>query len=342
MNSRLAPFAGLARQRAFVVLAVLAVLALAVALVSQGRPGTDDSTSFPMTGGAEPGFARGAPAPGAIPAPPPDGFQRDLKAPEEGMRFESDAATGSDGSMGLGGGETTLLSADLLGRKIIRNGSLDLEVESVGDAFERIRQVAESAGGFVADSTFVGSAERQSAYLTLRVPAARFGDVVSQLRGLAVEVHSISTSAQDVTEEFTDLEATLRNLRAVETQYIELLGRANTIGEILQVQDRLNQVRLQLDRVQGRMQMLEALTDMATIQVTLRPEKPATVATIGGEGILDAARAAWAASLESIEAIAKVIVVAVVYSWWLIPIALVLLVVLRRLLPPRERVVTVE
>ena len=115
-------------------------------------------------------------------------------------------------------------------RQIIRSGTADLEVRSVVDAFEAVRRIAAAAGGTVADSTYTGAGKEQSARLTLRVPA-RFDDVVARLREVALEVRSITTGSRDVTEEYTDVEATLRSLRAVEAQYMQLLGRASSIAD---------------------------------------------------------------------------------------------------------------
>ena len=180
--------------------------------------------------------------------------------------------------------------------------------------------IASAAGGFVADSSFFGREEQQTAQMTLRIPAGRFDAVVNELRAVAAEVTSISTSSQDVTGELTDLQSALRNLRAVEGQYLMLLERAESIGEVLQVQDRLNQTRAQIDRTEGRIQLLERLADLATLSVSLRPvAAPAAVDTAGG-GPLGAAQEAWAASLDTLTAIATVALVVVVYSWWLLPV----------------------
>ncbi|MFA7249555.1 MAG: DUF4349 domain-containing protein [Dehalococcoidia bacterium] len=200
-------------------------------------------------------------------------------------------------------------------RTIIRNGTADLEVRSVADAFESIRQIAAAANGSVADSSFTGSGDRQSAQMTLRVPVERFGDVVARLREIAVEVRSITTTSNDVTDEYTDVEATLRNLRAVEAQYVQLLGRAGTIGDVLQVQDRLNQVRLQIDRTEARRQSLASRAAMSTITVSLRPAS----GIVSGSGPLARAGAAWQASLRTLEVIGTVLLVVIVYSWWLVP-----------------------
>ena len=264
-------------------------------------------------------------APSVSPAPaeePPSGRDAVDADAGEGMAFERDGTTAGSGD----GGTTSL---NLAGRTIIRSGSLDLHVEEVDTSYHRVQQIATSAGGFVADSTFTGSDDQQRATLTVRVPADRFQSVVDELRDLAIEVRSVSTSAQDVTEEVTDLQSTLRNLRAVEAQYIELLSRANEIRDVLQVQEHLNSVRGQIERVEGRTQMLEDLAELATLTVSLRPATEATVAPPAG-GIGQAISDAWAASLRSIEAVATVVLVAIVYSWWLLPAFVLLAVLVRR------------
>ncbi len=283
-------------------------------LVAPESPGggfADGSGAFPQVGLAENRAAEmGAPASGADAAPPQQ-------------------ASGS--------------AADFLGRSIIRNGQIDLEVESVVDTFERISGIATAAGGFVADSGFRGRDEDQSATMTLRVPADRFEQVLADLRALAIEVNNVSTSAQDVTGEVTDLESALRNLRAVEQQYLELLGRADEIGDVLIVQDRLNQVRYEIEQVQGRIQLLDRLAEMATLSVSLRPHVEEVVEVEPGTGPLAEAARAWEASLETLTAIGTVLLVTVVYSWWLLPVLVVAAFVLRRVYRSwnRERSMTI-
>ncbi|MPZ98236.1 MAG: DUF4349 domain-containing protein [Dehalococcoidia bacterium] len=318
------------------ILAGIALVLVALIVAQQlgvggQRGGSDDSVAGSAGGGTT---ALGASEEGAAVAPDGAFMGRDLDAGSLSQGPQSMPSGGSAEEAGApapgGGGDGAPSQVDFLGRTIIRSGSVDLQVESVSGAFEQVRQVAQGHGGFVADSTFYGQEERQQASMTIRVPAESFGEVVLALQEMAVEVNSISTSAQDVTEEFQDLQATLRNLRAVESQYLDLLGRAESIGDVLQVQDRLSQVRLQIERTQGRIQLLESQSDMASVSVSLRPVgEEATVAEAGG-GPLQAARDAWQASLDTLEGIATVAVVAVVYSWWLVPVAIVLLVIVRR------------
>lgn len=260
------------------------------------------------------------------------GFPGDTTVPEEGMKAPASVAPGAPSALlsGDAGGGAPLPTADA-DRSVIRTGSVDLEVRSVVDAFEQVRTIATGAGGFVSDSAFTGGGDSHLARLTLRVPADRFGDVVTQLRGLAVEVRSISSNSRDVTGETTDLEATLRNLRAVEAQYAQLLGRANSIGDILQVQERLNQVRLQIDRTEARRTFIRSQTEMSTLSVTLQPAG----AAVRGAGLRAAAAEAWRASLDTLEEIATAAVVVAVYSWWIVPLAVLAAVLIRRRLTRR-------
>lgn len=240
-------------------------------------------------------------------------------------------APGVDGKGELGAGYAgpDVASQNILGRTVIRSGSVELTVESVAEAFDRVRLIAEGAGGFVAASTFYGAGGGQSASLTLRVPAEQFGQVVANLREIAVRVDLAQTSSQDVTEEHTDLQATIRNLRAVEQQYLTLLGRTDNIGDILMVQDRLTSVRMQIDYAQGRLNLLDNLASLATLNVTLRAESAAMPET-PAEGFGERIREAWESSLDAIMTVVTGVAVAVVWSWWLIPLVIVAAIVARR------------
>lgn len=318
---------------------ITAILLLAGLLwgawVTAGSPGrgNDEDSSFlgGFGGGTSGSMGADIGVASSAPAPSMDG----------GFAMPGVEGKAESGGEAVGGsGELTIPS--VLGRTVIRTGQVQLQVESVADSFERVRQLAEANGGFVADSTIYGGGGKEgSASLTLRVPSERFGQVMADLQALGVEVDTLSTNAQDVTEEYSDLQATLRNLTAVEGQYLELLGRAESIGEVLQVQDRLNQVRLQIEQVQGRINLLDHLTTLSTISVYLTPvlddvvEEPA-------DGLLDSAREAWEASLETLESIARGVLVVLVFSWWLIPVLLVVGWFARRTLRKRARVDTPE
>jgi hypothetical protein len=221
-------------------------------------------------------------------------------------------------------------SPSLLDRKIIQTATLTVALDDVSRGFQDVTNIALGADGFVASSSFGNTGERQTASLTVRVPAAAYNETLRQLRGLG-EVRDVNTGANDVTEEYTDLESRLRNLRATEQRYMELLAQANTIDEILTVQDRVNVTRLEVEQVQGRINLLANQADLATITVHLAPPAVAMGESGGGSTTpVEAAERAFAASLEVLMGAAVVVVTVVAFSWWLLPLAVALAWFLRR------------
>ncbi|MEI6664867.1 MAG: DUF4349 domain-containing protein [Chloroflexota bacterium] len=241
------------------------------------------------------------------PAPPMDSLSKG----------EASSQSSAGSAAGYDGGSTTTLPSQDATRLMIRTGSMDLVVRSVQDAVQSARDATSALGGFVSDSSLSGSGDQQTAQMTLRVPSNKLDDAIARLKGLAVEVRTASTSSRDVTEEVTDIEASLRNLRSVEAQYTQLLGRATNVNDVLQVQQRLDQTRLQIDRTEARRKVLASQAELSTLSVSMRSS------AVAGTGRLAAIEQAWAASLHTLDRIITGTVVTVVFFWWLIPLALI-------------------
>jgi len=161
-------------------------------------------------------------------------------------------------------------------RMIIYNVSVELIVENTTEAMAQLESLATEMGGFVSNSSTWKDAGQLRANVALRVPADELDEAMTQIRGLALDVESESRSSQDVTEEFTDLGAQLRNRQAYEQELLELLkARREATGkteDILGVYRELTRVRGEIEQIQGRMNYLSNLSAMATIQVTLTPD----------------------------------------------------------------------
>ncbi len=142
---------------------------------------------------------------------------------------------------------------------------------------------------------------------------------------------SESSEASEVTEEYTDLQARLRNQEATEAQLLELLTRAETIPDILTVQDRIDQVRLEIEQVQGRINVLDNLTDLATIAVQLAAFVPPAEETGDEQGwAAEAWDAAWEGSQTAAVVLGTVAIVGGVVLLWLAIPALVIAIAWRR------------
>jgi hypothetical protein len=166
-------------------------------------------------------------------------------------------------------------SDNLVIRKIIR--TLDLLVNDVGQSISKIGSIVIGVGGFVEKSTQTNSGG-QSATMTVRVPPARLDQAMSELKGLATNVDRESTEVHDVTREYVDLDARLRNAQAEEVQYLQILKRATSIKDTLDVTEKLSDVRGRIEQLQGEMKFLIAQIDMSSLEISLRAESDAAVA----------------------------------------------------------------
>lgn len=273
------------------------------AIVNEGAGGADgDATSF------ESGERYGAPQVGTTGA---------LDAPDVGTE-----------SNGAGGAPLPAL----LDRKMIMTATLTLETDEVSKRFEDVGNIAAGAGGFVASSLFGNSGEHQTASITIRIPSDGYQRAIVELRKLGT-VTGEQSGANDVTEEYTDLESRLRGLRAVEQQYMEFLTRAVSIDEVLTVQDRLNGVRVEMEQIQGRINLLANQTDLATITVHLEPPVIVVEPPTDGGSVtpLEALESGWEASLAVLSGVAVVALAVLAFSWWLIPVLVIGAFVVRRL-----------
>jgi hypothetical protein len=220
-------------------------------------------------------------------------------------------------------------------RLVIRTADLLLQVRDVGQALVAVRQLTVDAGGFVMSSSTYAQGEDgkdETAVLAVRVPSERFDQFLNQLRTspFVVKVDRDQLQSQDVTEEYLDLEARLRNLQATERRYLALLERADTIEEILRVEQELSRIRYEIEQVTGRKQYLERHIQyaQATITLTPAPVRPETEGPVFD--FASAVERAWNASLRFIGGVAEIVVMVVVFLWWLWPVVVLLSVLALR------------
>ena len=209
-----------------------------------------------------------------------------------------EASAGGAGSK-ANDGSAQVSAVPQVGPQIVKTASLGLGIAhgSFDDKVGEAHAVADSFGGFVVQSfASQGSGNRiAEGSLVLRIPAESYDPALSRLRGLG-KVESLEESGQDVSKEFVDLNARIRQLRAVEAQLLQLLQQANDVPAALAVQSQLSQVQLDLEQARGRLQYLDNRVAFATISMSMHE---LVVVPPNGDGfsIVDAWATAGAAFL---------------------------------------------
>jgi hypothetical protein len=157
-------------------------------------------------------------------------------------------------------------------RKIVRSGELGLIVQGPAEVAEKIRLLAETQGGFLVSSEVSGGPNATSGSLTIRVPEARFEETWAEIHKLGRRVETEKIDAQDVTRQYVDQDASLRNLRAEEGQYLAILKQAHTVKETLEVSEKLTGVRGQIEQQQAEFNALSKQVETVAITISLRAE----------------------------------------------------------------------
>lgn len=182
-------------------------------------------------------------------------------------------------------GETSVVGANdgQHPRRIIYTANVDLVVEEFEGIPGKVVELAEQFGGYVASSSVVGQPgyPRRGSW-TIRVPVERYSALLAQARELG-ELRSLTSNSTDVSEEYYDVEARIRNKQKTEARMVTLLEEATgNLEQVLEVEQKLDRVREEIERMQGRLRVLTDQTSLATVIVSVeqiqgyQPEKEAT------------------------------------------------------------------
>ena len=182
--------------------------------------------------------------------------------------------------------QTALTDTSPTDRKIVRNADLSLEAESPEEAQRHITSIAEANGGFVVESQQTSSdirtAKRDIITMSVRVPSQKFADTLDQIHQTSDKIIFETVKGDDVTEEFIDIEARLKAKKALEQQFVEIMKRAYSVDDAMNVESELAEVRGDIEKVEGRKRFLENQSSLSTIKVKL--QTPAAAFSASSKG----------------------------------------------------------
>lgn len=163
-------------------------------------------------------------------------------------------------------------------RQVTKTGNLSILVATAETTVQNIQSIAESTEGYVSDSNlYEVTPGVKAGSITIRVPADKFDETMVKIKALAIRVENENVNSNDVTDQFIDLEARLKNLKTEEAQYVAILKKAQKIEDIVNVTNQLNQVQQQIDSWQGQLKYLNSQIDLSTITVNLTAEPDAQI-----------------------------------------------------------------
>lgn len=159
-----------------------------------------------------------------------------------------------------------------MARQVARNGLISVEVEDVNAAMARVAGLAsEVHSEFVERSTLQGEGPNTQAEVVLRVASSRLDSVLGSIRAMGT-ITAESVAAEDVTAQVVDIEARLHNERRVEIELLDLLDKRTDapLREVLDLRDKLREVRSEIERMQAARDRLSRLVALSTLTVSIR------------------------------------------------------------------------
>jgi len=188
-------------------------------------------------------------------APPPE------PTPGGGGQPEASEGTGSEPAVADEGAQD-------LERYIIYTATMQVSVFNLEDAMERTEALPEKYGGYVQNMS--------SSFFVIRIPASSLRPLMEELGGLGV-VEDRTLDAQDITEEYLDIETRIAVLEGTQKQMMELLTKARTVEEALKVRQALDDVTMELEVLKGRLRRLGSLVAYSTLTLGLIERGPNSV-----------------------------------------------------------------
>lgn len=211
--------------------------------------GAEEITVSSAAPGAAPesdGSVQAAPLP---PPPPPPKSAPPAKPQPASGAGESSAKSSA--------GEVAVARGPLL----IYTAQITIAVFEVNASLGQVDALARELGGFLA--------RRDDNSITIRVPANRFDDAVSRIEKIGDMLHR-NVLAEDVTEEFRDLEVRLKSAHAVQERLTQLLAKAVKVEESVMIERELDRITGEIDRIEGRMKFLKDRAAYSTLTVTFQ------------------------------------------------------------------------
>ena len=168
------------------------------------------------------------------------------------------------GQLGSGDGSNAAPKDDA---KIVRTGSLSVQVKDLDVALTAGREAVRAAGGYIGASRQTNDGDNSVASVTYRIPSDRWDESLTALRGLG-KVLGEQTDAIEVTGQLVDLQARIANLRASEQALQGIAAKATKISDVLEVESRLTEVRGQIEQLDGQRAHLADQAGLGTLTVT--------------------------------------------------------------------------
>lgn len=215
-------------------------------------------------------------------------------------------------------------AAATLERQLIKEGTLNFETHDITETRRHIESLVQKYGAYISQEDERATSFRIYQNMSVRIPKAHFDVFVTELSSGVKKIDEKSITVQDVTEEFIDSTARLAVKKETEQGYLRLLNQAKTIKDILDIQNELQDIRSDIESIEGRLRYLKNSVHFSTLHISMYQE----VEAAPGNGSLF--MPVWEAIKGGVQAFAAVCI-ALLYGWVFLALGIAAVIIILRL-----------
>ncbi len=152
-------------------------------------------------------------------------------------------------------------------QKIIKTGYFTFETKSVSETYNNIKRWVNNHKGIIQHDNTRKEYDRIYRSMTIRIPSVNFQPFVDSIIEAAHSLDRREIVLQDVTEEFVDIEARLLAKQKLEERYLQLLSKATTVKDMLEIERQIANIREEIEAQQGRLKFLQNRVSMSTLHI---------------------------------------------------------------------------
>lgn len=227
-------------------------------------------------------------------------------------------------------GTKTANTAAMLERRLIKEGTLNFETHDIAETRQHIESLVQKYGAYISQEDERTTASRIYQDITVRIPKTHFDSFLSELSDDIKKFDNKSVTVQDVTEEFVDITARLSVKKETEQGYLRLLNQAKTIKDILDIQNQLQDIRSDIESIEGRLRYLKNSVNFSTLHISMYQQIEDTSETDSFFAPV------WDAIKGGVQAFAAVCI-ALLYGWVFIALGIAAMIIILRLRKRRRK-----
>jgi chromosome segregation ATPase len=153
-------------------------------------------------------------------------------------------------------------------RKLIKNGSLEFETLNLEKTTKEVKTQISKLKGYISSESETKEVQKHEKHFIVRIPSTNFDSFMDNLAESVQDFDRKEVNIEDVTDQFIDTEARLKNKKQVEEKYLQILKKGVTVTDILKIEEQIGEIRGEIESVEGRLNYLKNQVNYSTLNIT--------------------------------------------------------------------------